>query len=57
VKPKPQPFRLFSHDEFAGLTKDEKIAYLARAIEAITHGAPVLSIVRRDATGQISKPH
>ena len=57
MKPEPEPFRLFSDEEFAGLTKDEKIAYLARAIEAITRGAPVLGIIRRDATGQISKPH
>jgi hypothetical protein len=31
-----QPFRLLSNEEFSELTRDEKISYLAAAIQAVT---------------------
>ena len=34
--------RLLSHEEFAKLSSDEKVAYLSRAIEAVKRNAPML---------------
>jgi hypothetical protein len=40
---KRTPFQLVSHQEFARLSRKEKIAYLAKAIEAVQQNTPMLS--------------
>jgi dihydrodipicolinate synthase/N-acetylneuraminate lyase len=42
----PEPLRLLSNEEFALLSREEKIAYFTKAIEAVTHNAPVLAVLR-----------
>jgi len=41
----PAPLRLLSNEEFALLSRAEKIAYLTKAIEAVTHNAPVFAVL------------
>jgi hypothetical protein len=42
----PEPLRFLSNEEFALLSREEKIAYLTKAIEAVTHNAPVVAVLR-----------
>lgn len=44
---KPRPFAYLSQEAFAKLGKDEKIAYLARAIEAVTRDQPLAAPEQR----------
>jgi len=39
-----EPFRLLSNKEFAKLSREEKIAYLKAAIEAVKSDAPIVGI-------------
>ena len=38
--PHQGPFKLLPHDEFAKLSRDEKITYLTKAVEAVAGNAP-----------------
>jgi hypothetical protein len=40
--PTPKRFRLLSHEEFAKLSIEEKVAYLSKAIEAVRHKVPII---------------
>jgi len=40
-----KPFRMLSHEEFAKLSKDEKIAYLNAAIAAVRDNVPIIGVV------------
>jgi hypothetical protein len=40
--PPPKPFRLVSHEEFAKFSREQKIAYLTMAIEAVKENAPLI---------------
>ena len=40
-----KPFRMLSHEEFAKLSKDEKIAYLNAAIAAVRDNVPIVGVV------------
>ena len=41
----PEPFRFLSREEFADLTKDEKIAYLYVAAEIMMRDAPLVGVI------------
>ena len=41
----PKPFQLLSHEEFAKLTREQKIAYLSMAIEAVKENAPMIGFI------------
>ena len=43
------PFRLLSHEEFAALSQEEKIAYLKTAIEAVRTKLPLTGLAYPDA--------
>jgi hypothetical protein len=43
--PAPKPFQLLSHEEFAQLSREQKISYLAAAIEAVKQNAPLIGFV------------
>jgi hypothetical protein len=40
-----KPFRMLSHDEFAKLSKDAKIAYLKAAMEAVRNNVPIIGVL------------
>ena len=40
-----KPFRLLPNEEFAKLSREEKIAYLSMAIEAVKQNAPVIGFI------------
>jgi hypothetical protein len=44
-----KPFRLLSHEEFAALSQEEKIAYLKGAIEAVRAKIPMTGLAYPDA--------
>lgn len=50
--PTPKPFRLVSHKEFAKLTREQKIAYLSMAIEAVKENALSLALITRLANAR-----
>jgi hypothetical protein len=41
----PKPFHLLSHEQFARLSREEKVAYLSEAIEAVNQNVPMLGPV------------
>jgi dihydrodipicolinate synthase/N-acetylneuraminate lyase len=46
---------LLSNEEFALLSRAEKIAYLTKAIEAVTHNSPVVAVLRPPREDEDSK--
>ena len=51
----PEPLRFLSNEEFALLSREEKIAYLTKAIEVVTHNAPVVAVLRPPPEDEESK--
>lgn len=43
---KSAPFQLLSHEDFAKLSRDQKIAYLSLAIEAVKENVPIIGFIR-----------
>lgn len=43
--PTAKPFRLVSHEEFAKFSREQKLAYLTMAIEAVKENAPLIGFI------------
>jgi hypothetical protein len=40
-----KPFRMLTHEEFASLPKEAKIAYLNAAIDAVRNNVPIIGVL------------